>query len=273
MKHNISQYIVITVLLLAFVSCIPTDPVFRYDGEHVDCAATAIYSIPGINSSSEDQIIILETDQYGRTLFAFLKRETWLTSGSSHDPANVLGILIIQKSDENNVYFYGEQNYMFQIIPVENNPDLPESYQKLSLDLVNQYYSEEDYLILKQTNNWDQPFMDGDIKLSSAPLNLEKDDFLNRLEGRSTRKSLEKEIGSNLRYTLLRKDKTGCSMYFVLNIKADGDDEDSYEWYMVKINSDGSFIADDSTITQLDKTRDIPSQILDFRNNCGWVNK
>ena len=34
MKHKISQYIVITVLLLAFVSCIPTDPVFRYDGEH-----------------------------------------------------------------------------------------------------------------------------------------------------------------------------------------------------------------------------------------------
>lgn len=271
MKRKIFIAIIGLLLILALSSCaiIFNGRISQYEGAHQDCAATAIYSIPGTSSENSDQVLILDTDQYGRTLFAYLQNVSWLTI-SERGATNVLGLLIMQKSDEHDVYFYGEKNYLFKIIPVDNQTEY-QAYQELTVELIQRYFSDDDLSALKQANLWNQPLENDTSALSSSPLQLIKGEELSK----DTINKLKATIGSNIRYEFLRKDALGRSMYFILNILPPDENSEihTHEWYMIMLEPDGSISSNGEAIMQLDRSNDIPSQILDFRNKYNWENK
>ena len=90
MKYRLFAFVLVLCLTL-LSSRIPFDPVFRYEGDRADLAATAIYSIPGTESSPYDVMLALETDQYGRTLYACYLSSSFAGSFLNHSYDNMNG--------------------------------------------------------------------------------------------------------------------------------------------------------------------------------------
>ena len=72
-------------------------PIMLYDGEYPELEVVAINSVPGVlRSDMSDQVLVLETDSYGRTLFACELNRVF-TYNSTHNV--ILAIIISQKTD------------------------------------------------------------------------------------------------------------------------------------------------------------------------------
>ena len=261
MKYRLFA-LVLAFCLMLLSSCIPFDPVFRYEGERTDLAATAIYSIPGTESSPYDVMLALETDQYGRTLYACYLSSSlacWEDCGASK---GVLAVLVMQKSDEDKVYFYGERNYLFTFVPTDEG-------KGLTAELVSQYFSENELLSLKESNRWDQEMMENDELLSSAPLQLEKGDTLSK----TAEKAIMAKVGSNIRYDLLRSDGENRSLYYIVSLIYH-EDTNSREptYYIVMLDSTGNVMDDGNAIRKLDGFENIADVIREFQEAYGWIN-
>ena len=260
MKHRLLA-LMMALCLILLSSCIPFDPVWRYDGEHSALAAAAIYSIPGASSSSEDTVLILENDQYGRTLYACYLSSSLLTweYGASK---SILAILVTQKSDAQKTYFYGEQNYLFAFVPTDEG-------KALSAELVTRYFSESDLLSLKENNRWNQGMIENDPLLSSASIQLEKGENLND----TAKEAIRKKAGNNIRYEFLRRDSQDHSLYFILSLVHHEDtNSDEPIWYIAMIDSTGSLMDGGNAIQKLDKSENVAHQILEFKDKYGWSN-
>ena len=259
MKYRLFAFVLAFCLML-LSSCIPSDPVFRYEGDRADLAATAIYSIPGTESSPDDVMLALETDQYGRTLYACYLSSSfacWDYGAST----GVLAVLVMQKCDEDKVYFYGERNYLFTFVPADEG-------EGLTAELVSQYFSENELLSLKESNRWDQEMMENDELLSSAPLQLDKDDMLSK----TAEKAIQAKVGSNIRYDLLRNDGRNSSLYFVVSLVYH-EDTNSREptYYIVMLDSTGNVMDDGNAVRRLDGFENIADVIREFQEAYGWI--
>lgn len=257
MKYRLFAFVLASCLML-LSSCIPSDPVFRYEGDRADLAATAIYSIPGTESSPYDVMLALETDQYGRTLYACVLSYSFL-DGEYSTSKDILAVLVMQKSDEDKVYFYGERNYLFTLV---------DEGKGLTAELVSQYFSENELLSLKESNRWDQEMMENDELLSSAPLQLEKGDTLSK----TAEKAIKAKVGSNISYKPLRNDGRNSSLYFIESLVYHEDtNSDEYIYYIVMLDSTGNVMDDGNAIRRLDGFGNIADVIREFQEEYGWI--
>ena len=236
------------------------DPIFRYSGEYVDLEAAAIHSVPGVYSRSSHQIVPLETDLYGRRMYVSYKPSSCLSFGYDYGHvAIVFSLLIVQKTENDMVYFYGDQNYLFVFLPEGT---------ALTTDLVEEYFTEEDILTLKQVNMWNEPFSESDPNLCAVPVSVEKSEIMTD----ACKEIVCDKVGEkNIRWEFLRKDANGKSMYFVLSIV--GVKPTKYIWYITMFDEDGTLVNGDQGIRELDQSKNIPQQILEFRMENGWKNK
>jgi len=256
MKKRIRYFITVLVLIIFLPSCVLIfrDPIFRYSGEHIDLEAAMIHSVPGVDSRAKNEIAVIETDQYGRKLFASYVPSSILAWGDKS--AAVFSLLIVQKTENDKVYFYGEQNYLFEFLPKET---------VFSTDLVMEYFSEEDIVALKQRNMWNEPFPEFDPNLCSVAVEVEKSEKMTK----ASLKNIENTLGEkNLRTEFLRKDANGKSMYFVKD-----PNPDKYVWYIAMLNEDGTLVNEEKGLLMLDQSGNISEQILKFRTENGWVNQ
>ena len=259
MKYRLFAFVLAFCLML-LSSCVPFDPVFRYEGDRPDLAATAIYSIPGTESSPYDVMLALETDQYGRTLYACYLSSS-LASWEHGASMGVLAVLVMQKCDEDKVYFYGERNYLFTFVPADER-------KGLTAELVSQYFSENELLSLKESNRWDQEMMENDELLSSAPLQLDKGDTLSK----TAEKAIQAKVGSNIRYDLLRSDGENRSLYYIVSLIYHEDtNSDECIYYIVMLDSTGNVMDDGNAIRKLDGFENIADVIREFQEAYGWI--
>jgi len=225
-------YILMFVSLFLLTACFsPSDPVITYQGEFQELAATAIYSIPGIKSCLDDQILVLEKDDFGRVLFLAYLKDGILVRDSFADA--VLAVVIMQKSDESNVYFYGEKNYLARI--VNEQIDFTPS-------VAAEYFAVEAISKMKETNDWGCPLDDSENHLVIAPNSLEKDNDIQK----ESMQTLEKKFGDNYRKLLFREDSNGNKIYMIMAIR-----DDHYQWYMIILDKDGELPSGDG-ILELD---------------------
>ena len=252
------KIILLTMLLLLFLSgCNPTfDPILRYSGEHKELVAAAIYSMPGVQSETGDDILILEEDDYERTLYAIcLDRDMIVSDKARAYDWQVLALVITQGSDETHVYFYGEQNYRMRKIP---------GTALLTQELVDQYFDETVISQLKYENNWGIPQDETDREMVKAPIQVEKGVYMSGQQ----RKMLEEYTGSNLKTEFLRQDQEGRQLYFVLEIQ---NNPEAYVWYAVIFDDNGELPNGEADIVRIPSLYSIHTTIADFLDSHDWV--
>ncbi len=261
MNRRMWKLLAIGLFFAILPSCmlIFTEPVFRYSGEHVDLEAVAIHSLPGVESRSSNKIVLIDTDEYGRRMFVSCIQTPWLGWGWGDEPADVYALLITQRTENDLVYFYGEQNYLLAFLPKDTS---------FSADLVQECFLEEEIATLKQRNLWNEAFPNPDPNLCAVPVDVEKSEDMTK----ASKMMVEKRIGNtNLRVEVLRKDANGKSMHFILSIE--GDNPTEYIMYIAMLDANGDIVNGEDGLMKLDRSENISEQILKFRTENGWVNQ
>lgn len=140
--------VLITAVLLGMTACFP----YHYKGNHIELFSVATNNLFGAKGYKVFEfadfhpfIDVLETDDYGRTLFFFTEDTGQLspTSGSAFGTA----IFVMQKSDDEFVYFYQDDCYIPYRMPKELNA-VPENYRD---DLPKEQIEK-----LKEHNDWNK---------------------------------------------------------------------------------------------------------------------
>lgn len=264
----------ISLLLLFLLSvelhaCIAWDPVFRYQGERVDCAATAIYSIPGIESLSKDELLILDSDSYGRVMFAYKATGTGLLVEHTEAGYNgyFLFVVIMQASDSENVYFIPEQNYIGKALIDDGNMS---NNSILTKEYVVSLFSENELLSLQSTNEWEQPLKSLDI-YTCAPIELEKQDY--HYPNKKQKQLAEYIANPPLKYVLFRRDSEEKYSYFIqVNNYYEEDNKTEYTWYLVVLDKDQNLYNGRTSVIKLDQSKDLAEQVAAFLAQNNWVN-
>ena len=124
-------------------SCIfPSDPPsYAYRGDHKGLYTAANYSILGMRTGSEDKVIVLTTDSYGRTLY-FLKTNTWIKQDKY-----IAAILVSQSNSDSDVSYYVENNVSY--IYTDRFDVTEESCYS--------FFTKEAISELKEKNDWEKP--------------------------------------------------------------------------------------------------------------------
>lgn len=243
MAKKCLAFVLFVALLVPMTACFAVDPDMAYIGEHPEFAATAIYSIPGIESSREDTFVILDEDEYGRVLFAAYLPDGALINNSYNN--GILGVFVMQGSDEHTVQFYCEKNYIARIV---------EAKIDLNKEGIEHYFSEEEIEMLKAANDWNGEPTDENI--IHVPLSVEKSESLSS----KMRKQIEKKIGSNFKYAFFREGPDGKKVFFILNI---AESNPKYTWYLVAFDSKGVLL-DDGAVSISKDMEALPSSVNVF---------
>ena len=236
------------LLVLLFFFSIPGcvwDPVRMYNGEQTDLMATAVQSIPGCSSAEKDQVLVLEEDAYGRTLFAVRLQDTWLIQQSYYECT--IAVLVMQSSTESQVAFFPDRNFL--ISSTESLVDITE-------ELISKHFSDEAICQLKQDNDWDIPPKQNDVRLTTVSRTVAKEEKTD-----AAQKTIEAKIGTNCRISPYRVDMYGRHAYFVFHIE----DYYVYSWYLVLLDDKGELFGRNAVL-DLDETdvSKLPEDICAF---------
>ena len=138
---------------------------YRYKGNHVDLYTVACTNLLHINGSyyvnpeviQDPRIFELEKDEYGRVLFSYQENTT-----TAH-------LLIMQKSENNRVYYYPEDCYLSLRLADEDElshlayVDLP-----MLREMLQNVLSDEEWTAFKTLNDWNMPLQEE--KCTSTPI-------------------------------------------------------------------------------------------------------
>ena len=252
------SFILFILFALVFIAC-SCDREPTYSGKNEHLAATAIYSIPGTNSVLADKFLILEQDEFGRTMFAATLDNSYLSSSSELAFPTILAIMIVQRFDNKYVYFYGEENYLFKTL--QNSPSLTN-------ETPTHYFSDEDIQALKAANDWGNLPENNRRTSVKAPILMHKEDDMPY----STRKSLERIIGSNIKVEPFREDASGKKAYFVLRIALNAEpNETQYEWYLVVFDDNWEIEDEKVSVLHIQKTESLAEQVSAFLQQHNWT--
>ena len=211
--------------------------------------------MPGVQSETGDELLILDEDDFGRTLYTVcLNRDMMVLDKTRSYDWKVLALVITQGSDESYVYFYGEQNYRMLTIP---------GTAVLTKELVDEHFDETVISQLKQENDWGVPPEETEQEIVKSPNQVDKGVYLPDHQ----RKMLQEYTGSNLKTDFLRQDQEGRQLYFVLEIR---NDPDAYIWYAVIFDPNGELPNGEGDIVQIPSLDTIHTTIADFLDNHDW---
>ena len=259
MRRYLSCVIICFALILSFCILAACD-IMTYRGENKDLAAATIFSIPGTDVDRDSQFLILDRDQYGRTLFGvFLAYADYHFDDNpiGNSQAAVLAIIITQKNDDAYVYFYPEDNYRMRLLS---------SYLRLNAENVGKYFSDAEINGLKEDNDWGKP-PDESASSAKVPIVISKESDIPK----ATIDSINETIGVDLYPELLREDKEGKRVCFSSNkIKID-DEQKRYEYYFVLLNSNWELVNGEAGILKINALETMPQELKEFLKANNWV--
>jgi hypothetical protein len=240
----------VITLLLVFLCC-GCDEVATYRGEHKDLAAVVLFSIPGARSTLPDQYLVLETDEYGRTLFATISGDSYFTNGEKR--MSICAVLVLQKSDDTHVYFYGEENYIFFLQSHDS---------ELTQDFVSKHFTEEAIESLKLANDWGKTPEKTQRKCVKAPILLKAD----YEPGKAGEKAIKELTGYEYSSIGFRKSESGQKIYHIK-----GDTENDRMGYVILLEKDGSFSGNKNAIMKLRGPEYLAEDMKTFMERNSWV--
>lgn len=253
--------VLLIFLTSAILLCAGCDKVPPYEGEHDDLAATALHSIPGADSNYADNYFILEEDEYGRVMFgvdfcsSYLRDEEW-----SFFP-RLFAVVIMQKSDEENVYFYAEQNYLLSPYETESDAD------RRTKDCVEQVFSEEQINALKEANDWGKP----PESCSKNSIQVDRDEKKDSNLPNAEEAALDAIISSKQRWeSVLRRDESGNTLCFVIKNHEYKTENENYKWYAVIFDANGNLQNGEESIMELTDINTFGQDIQKLLQKNSW---
>ena len=145
-----------TLCALLMVGCS-----YEYEGKHADLYSMACKNLIAINGYipqgeyTDDPLIYeLEKDEYGRVLFSY------------QEFGSVVHLLIMQKSENNLVYYYPEDCYLS--FRTELSKYLGDFTQQDLMQILQTHLTEEDRTAFKALNDWNEPLQEE--KCDSTPI-------------------------------------------------------------------------------------------------------
>ena len=293
---KIIPVLLIIASLLGLCGCITNkENPYPYKGEYKELYTTAIYSIPNAvgymyhgEGGFDSDIYIWEQDDYGRVLFSYCE-----------DYGNkVFSLVISQRYDDANVYFYPDTNYVLTIIDSEKNfyGGINEDYLKNKTE--DFYLESRDKL--KEENDWNKPL--DKTKCISYPITDHKsigkniyslsEDECNEIlnEYTKTLNMVNPEEKPHRYNSILQVDAKGKILHEIYGIHRNYDkleynkwDPDGSEYTSYKIilwvitDKDGSYDKENGVMVMYSKANEKektfvynPSAILEFKNKNGW---
>jgi len=145
-------------------------------------------SIFGVKDIRYSSFYDIEQDTKGRVMYLFYGNST-IADEDIHDSCRLFGVLIQQKRDMDNVFYYPDMNFLIKQIPVDeyghyiatNEDELVEFFNGLSDQEINEF---------KEKNDWDKPINEG--KCIKKPI---VDNFGKRVP--LVKKSIREEVFNN----------------------------------------------------------------------------
>ena len=145
MRKNLTKLFALMFIVFSLILSITGCMYRKYRGDYPDLCTVAWCNVPTIDGYSSNgealydaTVEILETDQYGRTLFSYTEMR-----GSTL-------ALIMQYSDDDTVYYYPDDCYVF--ISDYNSVNSSYDAQEMQVDPTC-----EEVLSLKALNDWNLP--------------------------------------------------------------------------------------------------------------------
>jgi len=126
--------------------------IYLYRSDFPELHSIAVESVIGSMSSEMNRVLILDEDEYGRKLFAFM--------GDSDLEINmkypyIIAVIVSQKTNNNYAYYYDTKNYIAVTAESEFND--------LSIEKVNTYFSDSNLESLKLNNDWNKPINENQL--------------------------------------------------------------------------------------------------------------
>ena len=234
MKNRIKAFICLTLVLALSVPLLSSCQ-FRYDGGHDELYTVAINNIFGIYGhtsngeiSYDPEISVIETDDYGRTLFFY--SESYGT-----EPDCSMAFVIMQASDSKYVYYYQDTCYLpFFATDGEfwhgrANGDTYLQAMELSQELIE---------VLKEQNDWNREL--DESKFTKSKISIKKpEDKSSISEGNLGLKIYQHARNNgysgsdsypscNIEYC--NTDQTGGELYYVSCLFGDVDENGENIW-------------------------------------------
>jgi hypothetical protein len=245
--------VIISVLLMLF--CTSCENFHLYYGEYFPYAVEARSSLLGVFGSLSDDILILETDKYGRCLYVY-------RGYSRMYDQNVIAILVSQRTDSDAIYYYDGKNFIFILEPYSATYPLTEQF-------VRDHFSIDEIKLIKTTNYWNEPMEER--KLFETKISRKKIDTVSIPKLREAYGKFYKDM--NVSTILLSQDKNGLSLYYVLGYNYKPDTK-SYVYgpeYIMMFDKNGNLIPITGTLLFHSSDFDYQSILVRFKTINGWA--
>lgn len=261
-REILSLCVLLLICIVLLSSCDPVQ-IFYYTGEYKDLESAALASIPGLFEEN-DKIVFLETDDYGRILYGWFPATTW-----SWSPKGCCALLIVQKADKENVWFYSEQNYELLFIDQELRNTIDET--GITKELCYNLFSEQTIENLKEKNDWGNAF-DSSRDICKVKIELHKKVFykpsktvLDYFE--------ERKINDNRVYHFFREDVNGNQLVSIdvrdRHRNNEGQLVMDYSWYLVVVDNKGDLLGEDYVL-EIKDLNNPSNEVANFLSRINW---
>lgn len=257
----------IVLFTTAFLFCgcffAPSD-INIYRGQYSELLTVSLHSLLGVYDSEMNQIEVLQTDDYGRILYAYSTFP--LTAGDPgasvhtwyNDESRLIGVLICQFVDSDYVYFYEGCNYLIAESPIKEEQPLSQ--------LVSLFFSEEEIAHLKSKNDWGKSLALHNA--TTAPVN----EHWEYQQTQAVEKVIETELGEDWRKiycaAYARRDDNAWLFFVRFDRRVDGDELLSPGFLVYVENAEGE--AHVVEIEEVHNLWDYSTQLTLFKQKIAW---
>lgn len=245
---------IITILVaLLLVSC---DDFNRFNRLDLNLKVAARESILGVYGTIFDDVLILENDEYGRTMFAFRGSNILYEE-------DILAIVILQKTEENYSYIYDGSNFIQTIFLGNEDSDWNATYILSNFD-------SGKISALKDSNDWDKPL--NEALMFKVPITTKKVQPLSAKQQRIIFAGISEYIQYRSS-VVLSIDKNGLILCLMIGRKISKDSDDAMDepTYLVMLDKEENVIPG-TGIQQLDESLfdDYLEFLNAFKAENGW---
>jgi hypothetical protein len=242
--------IMITLFLLS--AC---DDFVLYKGSYPELHSIATHSLLGVFGFESNEIFIMEKDEWGRTLFAFV-------GSSVYTDEYIIAVLIAQETTKTHSYYYDTYNFI-----VKECPNYVK-YGDINTDFVEQYFTNEEIQQLKTMNDWDHPIQNN--LLFEIKITRRKVDKISTSKKRAAFDRITDNYNDQ-DCVPLATDRNGLTLY-LFSERTYNYDEEVHEFgnsYLAMFNKTGHLVSEDS-LEILNDLWMYQEQLRAFKAKNGW---
>ena len=237
-----------------FTSCVflfaPSDPNPNvYRGEHKTLYTAANHSILGMVTSERDEVIVIETDIYGKTLY--LVR----TSVHMNIKTNVIALCIAQECSDTFVQYYDGKNVICSFSDI----------QEFNEDIITELFTKDQIMELKELNDWDKET--NEAYLTKKILCVSDDDYLLISNLEMKKISLEMFGHDNAYFDFMTQYQNGTIVCYVWSYLYQNEDIVGQESYVLIIPPYSNQSESNYVYAELEDMEKFYEQITDMLKN------